>query len=295
MSVSVLRLGLDTFADETAMVRAMAARMQALAAGGVRLCVYPGLYGLCLAGPWPRDLPWQSTVRAHPGLKNAFITVASRAARMAHMYLVPGSALVPEGSGFAEWTGLFAPNGDLLGEQSATQPAADLPDLVLGRQIRPIESPFGPVGLMAGRDADVPEVARILALQGARLLIAPRAPIAPYSAMRAMAGLWQLVQQNQVFGLESGLAGMALGAARDGKAAVLAPAELDPDDSGFLGRPGYYVGDDSLSAALDFERLEDLRERRPLGRHLNVALYRRHSAVFGAPPLQPIDTGGPSV
>lgn len=289
--VSVLRLGLETFVDETAMVRAMAARMQALATSGVQLCVYPGLYGLCLAGPWPRDLPWQSAVRAHPDLKSAFLAVASRAARMAHMYLVPGSVLVPVDGGFAEWTGLFAPNGELLGEQVATQPAPDLPDLVVGGRLRPVDSPFGPLGLLVGQDAEVPEVARILALQGARVLVAPRAPLAPYSSMRAMACLWQMAQQNQVFGLESGLSGMALGARRDGKAGVVAPCELNPPESGFLGRPGYYVGDDALIAELDFERLDELRARRPLARHLNVALYRRHADMFGAPALASIPAG----
>jgi predicted amidohydrolase len=130
----------------------------------------------------------------------------------------------------------------------------------------------------------VPDVARILTLQGARLLVAPRAPVAPYSAMQAMAALWQTTQQNQVFGLESGLAGMALGRARDGKAGAVAPAELSPAQSGFLGRPGYYIGDEALTADLDFERLEALRLRRPLARHLNAALYRLSAEAFGVPP-----------
>jgi predicted amidohydrolase len=263
----------------------MAARMQALAADGARLCVFPGLYGLCLAGPWPDDLPWQATVRAHPALRSAFASVAARAARSAHMYLVPGSVLVPDGPGFMEWTGLFAPNGELIGEHAATQPDPDLPDLVLGQRLHPLDTPFGTIGLLVGRDAEVPDVARILTLQGARLLIAPRAPAAPYSSTQAMAGLWQAAQQNQVFGVESGLAGAALGGARDGKAGVVAPAELNPEQSGFLGRPGYYVGDEALLADLDFERLEELRTRRPLARHLNAALYRRHADAFaGAAP-----------
>jgi predicted amidohydrolase len=285
LRVSVLRLGLETFVDETAMVRSMAARMQAQATVGVRLCVFPGLYGLCLAGPWPPDLPWQAGVRAHPGLQAGFASVAARAARNAHLYLVPGSVLVPDGPGFVEWSGLFGPDGELLGEQVATQPDPDLPGLVLGQRLHPLDTPFGRVGLLVGRDAAVPDVARILTLQGARLLVAVRAPRAPYSSTAAMAGLWQAVQQNQVFGLESGLIGMAAGSLRDGKVGAFAPAELEPAQSGFLGRPGYYVGDDALVADLDFERLEELRTRRPLLRHLNIALYRRHAEVFGAAPM----------
>lgn len=288
LRVSVLRLGLETFVDETAMVRAMAARSQSLAVDGTHLCVYPGLYGLCLAGPWPLDLPWQATLRAAAGLKDAFISVASRVARNARVYLVPGTVLLPEGEGLVEWSALFGPDGSLLGEQAASQPDPDLPGKVLAERLAPIETPFGPLGLLLGADADVPEVARILALQGCRLLIAPRAPAAPYSAARAMAGLWQVVQQNQVFGLESGLSGRALGADRAGKAGAVAPAELSSDPSGFLGRPGYFVGDGALSAQLDFDQLEALRERRPLARHLNPGLYRYHADAFRPRPGQEI-------
>jgi predicted amidohydrolase len=283
LRVSVLRLGLETFVDEMAMVRSMVARTQSQAMAGARLCVFPGLYGLCLAGPWPADQPWQATVRAHSGIKGAFSSVASRVARNARMYLVPGSVLVPSGGGFVEWTALFAPSGDLIGEQVATQPDPDFPELLLGERLAAFDTPIGPVGLVVGRDAEVPDVARILALQGARVLIAPRAPARPYSAMQAMAALWQAVQQNQVFGLESGLSGMALGRICDGKAGALAPGELSPTQSGFLGRPGYYVGGDALTADLDFERLEELRQRHPLARQLNTALYRRHADAFGGP------------
>ncbi|MCL6595420.1 MAG: hypothetical protein K6V73_04320 [Firmicutes bacterium] len=282
--VSALRLGLETFADETAMVRAMTARLQALALEGAQLCVYPGLYGLCLAGPWPPAIPWTQTLRAAGDLREAFVAVAARAARNAHVYLVPGSVLMPQGGGYTEWAGLFGPDGSLLGEQGATQPSETLPDLVPAARLAPIPTPLGPIGLLVGDDADVPDVARILTLQGARLLVAPRAPRAPYTAMRAMAGLWQAVQQNQVYGVESGLRGPAAGAERGGKAGAFAPGELTPDGSGFLGRPGYYVGEGSLAADLDFERLDDLRRRRPLARHLNAALYRRGAAAFGGEP-----------
>ena len=292
--VSVLRLGLDLFVDETAMVRAMAARLQTLAADGARLCVFPGLYGLGLAGPWPPDIPWGRIVRATAGLGEAFVAVAARAARSAHVYLVPGSILLPAGGdAFVEWSGVFDPGGQLLGEQLATQPNAAQPELSPDSRLAPIDTPFGAVGLLLGADADVPDVARILTLAGARLLIAPRAPRAPYSSMQAMAGLWQMVQQNQVFGLESGLVGQAAGHARDGKAGVFAPGELTPGRSGFLGRPGFYVGDGALTADLDFAQLDELRRRQPLARHLNAALYRRHADAFGVfRPALRSDGGG---
>jgi len=267
------------------MARAMAGRLQALVQEGVRLAVYPGLYGLSLAGPWPPDMPWQQIVRGHRHLVEAMRMVGSRAARTARVYLVPGSVLLPGAEGrLVEWTALFGPDGTLLGEQIATQPDPTLADKGLGRTIAPIDTPFGPVGLLAGADADVPDVARILTLQGARLLVAVRAPAAPYASMRAMAGMWQVVQQTQTFGLESGLVGMAAGAVRDGKAGIFAPGEMTPGDSGFLARPGYFVGHGAVTAALDLDALEAVRARRPLARHLNAALYRRNAPAFGVAP-----------
>jgi predicted amidohydrolase len=158
----------------------------------------------------------------------------------------------------------------------------------------PIDTPVGKLGLLLGRDVRVPEVSRILALQGADVLVAPLAPQAPYSAEEAMAGLWREVQQNQTFGLEAGLVGDLGGRVRDGKAALLGPCELAADQSGFLGRIGYLVREGALTARLDFEALAAVRRDHPLRRQMNPSLYRSNAAPWrpDAAGGRPADEGG---
>jgi predicted amidohydrolase len=122
----------------------------------------------------------------------------------------------------------------------------------------------------------MPEAARILALLGAEILVAPRAPESPYSSSEALAGLWQLCQQNQTFGVEAGLSGRAFGRSWDGKAALFAPCEVTPDGSGFLGRSGYLIRDGAAEARADIGELRRIRQDYPLLRQLNPALYRRY-------------------
>ena len=283
--VVALRLPIEVFADAEAMARGMILRAQRLRPLGEPdvpvLYVYPGLYGLGLAGPWPLSLPWMHTLRAGDHLLDAFAEAASKTARALHGYVVPGSIFVADGERMREWTGLFGPTGELMGEQEATQPDRYV-DRALGSRLDPIETPFGSVGILLGRDSEVPETGRILSLMGAQMLVAPRAPAAPYETLDAMAGLWQLAQQTRTFGAESGLAGEAGGVARAGRAAVVAPCEWTRDGSGFVGLPGYYVGEGGMTARLDLGLASDsMRDVQSGLVALRPQVYRRHADAFG--------------
>lgn len=283
--VVALRLPIEGFADADAMARAMVLRAQRLRPVGERdipiLYVFPGLYGLCLSGPWPLNLPWMHTLRAGDHLLDAFADAAAKAARALRAYVIPGSLFVSDGDRLREWTGLFDPQGDLLGEQEATQPDRTV-DRALASRLEPIDTSFGPVGILLGRDSEVPEVGRILSLMGARLLVAPRAPVAPYETLDAMAGLWQLAQQTRTFAVESGLAGDAGGESRAGRAAVMAPCEWTRDGSGFVGLPGYYVGEGGMTARMELVRpsiMDADRDEGPIA--LRPPVYRRYAQAFG--------------
>lgn len=283
--VVALRLPIEVFADAEAMARTMVLRAQRLRPIGERdvpvLFVFPGLYGLCLAGPWPMSLPWMHTLRAGDHLLDAFAEASAKAARALHAYLIPGSLFVTDGDRLREWTAVFDPEGELLGEQEATQPDG-LVDRALGSRLEPIDTPFGRVGILLGRDSEVPETGRILSLMGARLLVAPRAPVSPYETLDAMAGLWQVAQQTRTFAVESGLSGDAGGIARAGRAAVMAPCEWTRDGSGFVGLPGYFVGEGGMTARVDLEWTDDEDPNGPSGPvALRPPVYRRHADAFG--------------
>ncbi len=132
---------------------------------------------------------------------------------------------------------------------------------------------LGTVGFLAGDDVWVPEVGRILRLQGADLFIAFSFLPAPLNPWQQWAGIWQQVQQNQVFALEASFNGQAGGRHFAGENIIHAPCEMTAGERGFLARDqekGSY-----LAAALDYQALAQVRERYPLHRFYNTGFYQR--------------------
>lgn len=239
------------------------------------LYVFPGLIGMGLVPDLDltADSPSESI---RQDLKDAYLAAGSYAARELAAAIIPGSIYLPAGSGrMQHYAAVFDRQGNLVGEQLQTH--ADQEGLAVGDELTPIAVEAGVrIGLLLGRDAWYPEVSRILSLSGADILVAPLAPPEPYPAEEALWGLWQEVQQNQTYGVEAGLTGMLGGRQFAGRAAVYAPCEITPEDSGFLPRAGYYVGKGAIVVELSAELLRRARRDHPMLRQLNPTLYRKH-------------------
>jgi predicted amidohydrolase len=217
-----------------------------------------------------------------------------------HRLCVVASLLRTDGEGgFFHEAVAYGPDGELLGSQSQTH--ATRREAAAGLQpstrLAIVESPLGNLGLVIGTDAWYPEVSRILTLRGAEILLFPQAVLSPYPLWRQVAGAWQEVQQNQVFGVESGLAGGGF----IGRAAVFGPCELTPGQSGQLAGVGpAYTAVSALEpfaadsralheeglavATLDFARLARVRRSYPLLAMLNPDAYRAYfPAIYESP------------
>ena len=241
----------------------------------VDLYLFPGLMALGLAPGLDLRSDAASQL-ADASLKDAYLAAGSYAARTIGAALVPGTVYLatPQGR-VQQYAAVFDQQGNLVGEQLQTH--RDELVTAVSDEVSPIAVDAGvKVGLLVGRDAWYPEVSRILSLQGADVLLAPLAPVMPYSAEEALCGLWQEVQQNQVFGVEAGLFGVLAERVYAGRAAILAPCEMTEDDAGFLPTPGYYVGTGGRSASLVVADLAAVRRDYPLMRHLNPGLYRKY-------------------
>ena len=107
--------------------------------------------------------------------------------------------------------------------------------LARGDSLDVFETPLGRIGLIVGEDMRYPEVARILTLQGASILIHVAALPAPFDEEAWLASLWREVQGNQVFGVEACLVGDCFGQAYAGRSAILAPVEMTEGERGRLG------------------------------------------------------------
>lgn len=261
------------------MVQDIMARSAEFGEGAGCFLVFPGLYAMGLLPTLFRMDPLGMSDRlraAGKSLEKAYHDAGSEAARRLHAYLLPGSLLVPARPGYRHIATIFDPEGRVVGEQAQTHAFQEEVELAVANAVATFPVAELHVGILLGADPWEPAVSRVLALEGADLLVAPLAPRHPYSPERALSGLWQEVQQNQVFGVETGLTGTLFESGVDGRLAFFAPCETTPGQSGFLGNPGYAGGEVCEARNLDRALLRKARENYPLFRHLNPSLYRRY-------------------
>lgn len=281
---------------------------------GARLVVLPQYIGDMLIGvqvPVDPTSSFMDVVQAG-GFSNWYMCVRRTASMTAQfyvhtfetlakrygVYLVPGTISLPGEdlhSLFADAevifhaSFLFAPNGQLLGEQRQTHRThADTDEMGVGDTLTLVDSEVGRIGLLVGADVYHPEVARILCLQGANVLINPIA-MPTFSAGYWLRGLWREVQSNPVFGIEAPLAGGGY----HGRATIHAPLELTSGRTGVLAQA--QVDDDVavVCASLDFDALQQAAQQHPL-RALNRALIEGEVAEAYRPQLieMPLTHGG---
>ena len=213
--------------------------------------------------------------------------VAAELARGERIHLVFGAA---EGgkAGF-----LCSPGGEVIGRQRQTHllPPEKEWGLVPGDELFTFDTEVGRLGLLVGTDAWYPEVSRILALQGAQVLLSLQAVCRPYTPWRQVAGIWQEAQQNQTFAVESCLSGRLAGSAGlefEGRSAVFAPCEMTPGETGILNDTPDEAG--LVLARLDFAARERVISRYPVLGLLNSPLYHRYFP--GVYTMHPGSEGG---
>jgi len=250
---------------------------------GARLILFPSHAGFFLLGhPFtasPGEPGLSSLVRNHgKDLEENYTAWGRETARRLGVFLCPGTVTVPVGDGMAHRACLFDPRGELVGVQDQTHLSRDEASagFLPAEQLEPFPTPWGKVGLVVETDNCFPEVARILALQGARILLAPRTLPSPYNYWQQMTGLWPQVQQNQVFGLEALAVGEVGGRSFRGRSSIYAPCEITPGETGIL----YQAENESQEciglSRLDFRALRHIQEEYPILRLMNPDLYASH-------------------
>lgn len=161
---------------------------------------------------------------------------------------------------------VYGPGGERLGYQAKGILHPEDEDLAQpGTEWNVIQTDVGRIGLMLGGDVLYPEIGRLLAYQGAEMLIAQGAATerALYEKLRA--GMLARMQDNQLFGAVSFLVGHNDFSRRRrdpfaGKSAILAPQELTPNASGILVEMSNFRSESVLAAVWDFPALADLWE-----------------------------------
>lgn len=248
--------------------------LRRIKAQGAQLVLFPGLTGFVHS---------QTSVNSTLDLAELVPYTAEQAgsfeqgfgnlAAKYRLYLCPGTTIVNYQQRYYLTAALFDPQGKKIGEQFQTHLSQEeiTWGLARGEELAVWPTPIGKLGLVVGTDIWHPEVSRILALQGADLVLAPAAVPAPYNQWLQVAAMWQEVQQNQFFALENWLKGTIGNTAFQGNAPILAPCEMTPRETGYLTN-----GNKTSVAKLDFARRQKVIEAYPILKHLNPPLYQQY-------------------
>ncbi|MGE5587236.1 MAG: nitrilase-related carbon-nitrogen hydrolase, partial [Clostridia bacterium] len=275
------RESLDGFIDRVSALVAHAAGL------GVDMVVFPAYTGLAyLAAAHPKANLFlgpgfgAAVAKVFASSRDAgpqtdFLRIFSRLAAHHHVFVAPGTIPVPAAGGARNVAHLLSDEGDLIGAQAQTHLSRDerASGLVRSDDLEVFRTSIGTVGFAICEDAWYPEVARILALRGAQIVLAPVAVPAPYSEWHQVRGMWQNVQQNQVFGVEACLVGLAGGVEFEGRSTIYATCEMTEGDTGVLARVTRTTAEGVIVADLSFPSIRDTIERFPIFRHFNVDLY----------------------
>lgn len=266
---------------------------------GIQLVVYPQYWGLNLI--YPEESGDSLKLLNHlkqegQAISQAFIDVCGNLARESGLYLLPGSILEIKELSAGETdclrvqnrAYLFSPQGQVILEQAQTHfssweeemlfkgtPLPSKLQLEPDDGLQVVNTPLGMLGLVLGTDARYPEVSRILTLQGAQVLLALTALPLPYNSWRQVAGMWQQVQQNQIYCIEACLTGNFLAVTFAGKSSIYGPCEVTPGETGVFAQAESATELEDVIAGISLERLAEIRSRYPLSKHYNVPLYRQ--------------------
>jgi predicted amidohydrolase len=200
-------------------------------------------------------------------LRDAYFEMFGRLAREFGTAIVGGSLyMYDDETGTARSRAyVFDVDGEVLGYQDKLNLVPDEQAIAVpGTNLTVLHTRYGRLGLLIGYDVLYPELARMLAVQGADLLIGISAipGAAPAKVVRSALAL--RAEENQVFAAASFLIGPNhLGRENReeyfGQSALLAPISLTVKGDGILTQVGTDHTEGVIASELDMEGLYDLR------------------------------------
>jgi predicted amidohydrolase len=201
-------------------------------------------------------------------LKEIYVETFGKLAQEFATAIVGGSLYLhdPETATVRHRAYLFNADGEVLGYQEKLNLSPDEQDLASpGSDLAVFETRFGRVGLLIGRDAMYPELARLQAMQGADLLVGIMASPGAAQAKAIRSALAVRAEENQAFVAVSFMLGPNLLGQENkenyfGQSALLAPISLTLKGDGVLTETGTDRTEGIIAATLDGEALDTLRE-----------------------------------
>lgn len=201
-------------------------------------------------------------------LKDAYIETFGRLAREFGTAIVGGSLYLfdEETETIKNRAFLFDVDGEVIGYQDKFNLSPDEQGLAVpGIDLNVLDTRQGRLGLLIGRDILYPELARLLAMQGADLLIGVVASPGAAQAKVIRSALTLRTEENQVFAAASFLLGPNYLSRENredfyGQSALLAPISLTHKGDGVLVQTGTNSTEGLIATELDMGELNMLRQ-----------------------------------
>jgi predicted amidohydrolase len=202
-----------------------------------------------------------------------FLSLHSELAAELGLYLVPGTYLEVCNQNIYHCACCFNPEGRVIAVQRQTHLNREERELGFsrGEELKLFKVGELKVGLLIGCDARHPETGRLLALQGADLVLHCGALDAGVNCWSQAAGIWAQVQQNQFWAVEAPLCASMAGRIFAAAPIIHGPCEITQDKSGYLCRR--YPGDPYAAGNINEAARQALKKRYPLLGLLNPHAY----------------------
>jgi predicted amidohydrolase len=199
----------------------------------------------------------------------AYVDVFGALAREYSMVVIGPSAYLPDpvDGVIRNISVVFDADGQIAGRQAKVVLHPSDADLVqAGTTWDVIATDAGQLGLILGSDVLYPEVGRVLAYQGAEMIVVQAACTEQALYEKIRTGALARMQDNQLFTVTRFLVGdhrlsRAQRSPFAGKSAIFAPQELSPRSNGVLVEMGNLRSEGVLAAEWDFVALRELWEK----------------------------------
>jgi len=189
------------------------------------------------------------------------------------MYICSGSILAEEDGRTFHKSYLFK-NGEIILEQKQLYLSTWEKErgLSRGENLNITRVGSKSFAILLPTDQFYPQVSRYVALKNVNIVLAPSAVLSAHTEALQRSGLWQNVQQNLFFAIESAYVGKMYKLEFSSKSIIHAPFQLTEEKDGILMKDK--EEESLISGEVDLDELKEIQKKDKQLRHLDSSVYQ---------------------
>jgi predicted amidohydrolase len=193
------------------------------------------------------------------GYTSAYLDLFTQLARDKGFYILGGSHLREANGKLYNTSYLFAPDGQIMEQRKCHLFPDEIPTTTPGKRLAVFETEKVKLSLLTCYDLEFPEAARLVTVQGAKLLLSPSATASVHGYWRVRHCAQARCVENQVFVVHCSLLGTADETPFYGAASILTPCDGDFPEKG-IAAESPFDEETIATAEVDTEMLHEIRQ-----------------------------------